>query len=371
MSKKLKQITPYQATAILVNVLVGILYLMLPRHVTRQAGTGAWLAVLLGGLVAYVPLYLYTALGRRFFRSTLPEYAVKSLGLFFGGLLSLTFVAGWLIVTTLASRLFAEIVVTSVLTRVPLEVGLLVMLLTAAHLATQEVKTFARVNELLLPFVMAPLVVLLILSLSHLNIWRVLPPLGPGVRSVLGAIPAAVSSYTGVVVVSVFLPFYTQLQLAGRSHTQAIILVTLVYLLTVIAATGVFGVAQLAKSQWPTLELVRLIGLRGVLERLESPFLALYVITVFTTVGATFFAAVFTLSELFKIKSRQGWPYFIVLPLYYLALKPQSIVEIERVSAIFAQLWFGFITAAPLLILLVASLRRKEDKPDAADQAGS
>ncbi|HHY92156.1 MAG TPA: GerAB/ArcD/ProY family transporter, partial [Firmicutes bacterium] len=51
MSRKNKQVTTYQATAIIANAVIGVVLLVLPRNVAKAAGTGGWLAVLLAGLL--------------------------------------------------------------------------------------------------------------------------------------------------------------------------------------------------------------------------------------------------------------------------------------------------------------------------------
>jgi spore germination protein len=371
MSSKNRQVTAYQATAIITNTIIGVALLTLPRDLARTAGTGSYMAVFFAGLIAYLGLSLYTVLGRRFFQSTLAEYGVKSLGIFFGGLFALTYATGWLVVTALTARVFAEIMVTAVLPRLPLEVGLMVMLLLAAHMATQDIKTFARVNELFLPIIVGTFIILLALSFSRVEVWRLLPPFGPGLREVFTGVIVASWAYLGFELVGLFIPFYAEPEKAGRAHARAIFLVILLHVAIALAATGAFGVAELAKSQWPTLELVRLVGFLGTFERLEAPFLAVYVITVFTTIGATFFGAVFTLSDLFRLKSREGWPYLLVIPLYYLAIQPQNIVELGKVIGVFAPAWFGFILLAPFLVLGIAAIRKKEDKPHEANQTGA
>ena len=371
MSNKHKQVTAYQASALLINATIGVGLLTLPRQVTHAARTGGWLSVIVLSAVAFLALYLYTLLGQRFGHSTLPEYTVKTMGLFLGGLICLTFASGWLLFVAIQSRLFAEIVVTSVLSQVELEVGLILMLLLAALLATQDVKGFARVNQFFLPFVVLALSLVIALSLTQVTFWRLLPPFGSGIREILSGSLVTATAFSGFELISLFMPFYTNPKEALKSHTRGIVLVALIYLLTVIVATGTFGVPELAKSQWPTLEMVRLIGFRGVLERLEAPFLSIYVIAVFTTAGANFFGAVLTLKQLFKLKTKEGWPYLFVPPLYYLAIRPQNIVELENVIRTFSIAWFGYILLVPIVLLLVAIARKEEDKPDEQPQGSA
>ena len=46
---------------------------------------------------------------------------------------------------------------------------------------------------------------------------------------------------------------------------------------------------------------IRMISYHGIFTRLEAPFLAVYVIVMFTTIGSLLFGVVSTLSDLFKI----------------------------------------------------------------------
>ncbi|MGB9826457.1 MAG: GerAB/ArcD/ProY family transporter, partial [Desulfofundulus sp.] len=211
---------------------------------------------------------------------------------------------------------------------------------------------------------------LLALSFSRVDFWRLLPPFGPGPREILAGALVASGTYCGFELVGLLMPFYSQPETAGTAHSRAVFLVVFVYVAVVLAATGAFGVTELAKSQWPTLELVRLVGFLGTFERLEAPFLAVYVIAAFTSIGATFFAAAFTLNTLFHLRFRE-WPYLLVIPLYYLAIQPENIVELGRAIDAFAPAWFSFASLVPLLILLVAVLRNKEDKVNEAHQAGN
>jgi len=168
-------VTPHQATAIVVNTIISGRLLILPRELTTKVGNSSWAVLILGGLIILIIMSLYTTTGRRFQDSNLPQYAVKTLGLFVGGLLSLLFAASWLVTAALASRIFAAVIITSVLPRVSLEIAILVMLLLGAHLATKDVTTVARVHELFLPLVVSTIFLLIAPSLTRVSIWRLLP----------------------------------------------------------------------------------------------------------------------------------------------------------------------------------------------------
>ena len=366
------QVTPRQATAIIINTIISGKLLILPRVLTATTGTSSWIALIVSSLLALALVSIYTTLGRRFQNSSLPQYCVQTLGSFFGGALALLLAAVWLVLAALASRLFSTVIVTSALPRVPLESGILTMLLISAHLATQDVKTVARVQELFLPFIIGTIFAVIIPSLVRINIWRLLPIVQfDNIRMVGYSVLTALGSFWGFEIVSLFMPFYTHLGKAGRSHNIGIIIVAGMYLLIVIASIGLFGIAELRRTQWPTLELVRVIGFRGLFERLEAPFLAIYVIVIFTTIGSLLFGVVSTLSDLFNIKSRLTWPYFLVIPAYYIAIRPQNVVELERIIHLILLIHQGIVLAVPLLVLPIAVIRGKEDKSNEGETAGS
>lgn len=365
MKTNRSQITPHQATAIIVNTIISGRLLILPRELPSMVSTGSWAVLILGSFIALAITSIYTATGRRFQDSSLPQYAVKTLGSFFGGALSLLFAANWLIVAALAGRVFSTLLITAILPRVSLETSILIMLLLGTHLATKDIKTVARVHELFFPFIIGTIFLLIIPSLTRISVWRLLPIIKFDNLSMLGSGLLLVStSFLGLEIVSLFMPFYSRPEKAGRSHSMGLMIVTAIFLIVVEASIGVFGVQKLLHLQWPTLTLVRVMGFRGLFERLEAPFLAIYVVVMFTTIGSLMFGVASTLSDLFKIKSRVAWPYLLVIPAYYLALKPQNIVEVEQVAKLALLLRLVTVLTVPLIILPIAAIRGKEDRPD-------
>jgi spore germination protein len=358
-----KQITPRQATAILVNILLSGHLLILPREISETAGTSSWLVLIVGGLAVLALTYIYTTLGRRFGKSSLPQYSVKTLGPFFGGALALLFAASWLVMAALASRLFSAVIITSILPRVPLENGILVMLLLGTHLSTQDVKTMARVHELLLPFIVGIITLSVIPAVSRVNVWRLLPLIDLDKLPSMGnGILVSITAFLSFELVAMFMPFYTNPEKAGHSHGVGIIAVTMIYLFVTMTTIGVLGQGDLSYSQWPTLELVRLVDFHGVFERLEAPFLALFVLVVFTSIGSLMYGTVSVLTDLFPIKSRFNWPYLLVIPAYYLALKPKSVIEVEHIAQVVLYIRLALVLTVPLILLPIATIRRKEDQ---------
>lgn len=360
MDKK-KQITPRQATAIMASTIIGVGILTLPREVTAAAGSDGHLATLLGGILAIFILIFLTRLGMRFPNQTLIEYNDLILGRFLGKLLSLAFIIYWLLIAAITVRIFGEMVITAILTNTPLEVIIGIMLLLGAQLASQELRVFARVHELLLLLTFPPLLFLFLISVRSVNLLHMLPVLAFGPLPVLHGALATGLSYLGIEIVMMLFPYYKEQEQAMKYHLYGAAIPLVLYGSIVFIGLGTFGPDALQYLQWPTLEQIRIATIPGVLERLESIFIGIWVVVVFTSVGSLLFMVNLSLSHLLDWKKRNRfWHYLLTIPLFFLARYPQNILAVEKYGNIVTKTGLILITAGSGILYLVALLRQKK-----------
>ncbi|MGB3932689.1 MAG: GerAB/ArcD/ProY family transporter [bacterium] len=354
-----KQITPRQITAILASTILGAGILTLPREVAAAAGSDGHLATLLGGILATLLLLLLTRLGLRFPQQTLMEYSDLILGRFLGKILSISFIIYWLLLAAIVVRIFGEMVITAVLTRTPLEVIIGIMLLLGAQLAAQELRVFARVHEILLILTFPLLLLLFLISARNVNLLHLLPVLAFGLLPVLRGALATSLSYLGIEIITMLVPYYTEQGQALKYHLYGAAVALVVYVTIVVISLGSFGADALQYLQWPTLEQIRIATIPGVLERLESVFIGVWVVVVFTTVGSLLLMVNLSLSHLLGWQKRNRlWHYLLILPMFFLARYPQNIIAVEIYGDIIAKAGLILIAAGSGLLYLVALLRR-------------
>ena len=136
----------------------------------------------------------------------------------------------------------------------------------------------------------------------------------------------------------------------------------LLYLLLVIATVAVFGPQATKLFVWPTLELAKTTMLPGeVLERLDAPFLILWVTAVFTTLYSTYSIVVRALKELFRLRDHRMFSAFILPFVFFAAMLPPNVVQLYRVIDVVSRtgLWITFVY--PMLLLCVALIRKQKD----------
>ncbi|MFW6288109.1 MAG: GerAB/ArcD/ProY family transporter, partial [bacterium] len=79
------KLTERQFAGIIANTLIGAGTLILPRTVTAEAGTGAWISILIGGFLSVIALFVIIRLGLRFPEETLMEYGGRISNKWIGG----------------------------------------------------------------------------------------------------------------------------------------------------------------------------------------------------------------------------------------------------------------------------------------------
>lgn len=318
-------------------------------------------------------------LSNRYAGQTIVEYTARILGpakhplagRIIGFPLFAAYFAFWATSTALVARTFGEVVITTVLTKTPLEVIISTMLITAFIFVMYDEEVLARVNEILLPIIVIPVLVIALSSLQSSRLYNILPLFTGNWTSMLKAVILTAGSYLGFEVMTLFLA-HTELGKKRMSSSMiGIAIPGFIYVLIVISGISVFGVDEMRLLAWPTLELIKTTEVPGlILERLESAFLGVWVASVFTSVGNLYYATASVVRETFKLRSHR-WVAVVLLPMFYwFSLMPpnmQKLLEYKKWGG-YAGIVLAFIV--PIVLLILSYIRGMGKKAKRGRKAG-
>jgi len=360
-----KQVTTIQAAAILISTVIGVGVLPLPLFAVRSANTGAPLVTLLAVLLSSSGLWIVTKLGMRFPHQAFTQYSEIILGKWPGRIGSAIVILFFAVLSSLAAREFGEVVITSVLKKTPLEVTVILMLLLATLAARNDMTTFTYINHLYLPIILGPAILIVALSLKNANADFLLPVWGNEPREILNGVLIIAALLQGSFIQTIVIPAMRKPQNAMKACFWGMFIVGFLYITIVIAAVGVFGPEETKQLLWPTLELAKTTTLPGnILERLDAAFLAIWVTAVFTTIFSSYYLTIHLASRLFGLRDHRMLSLFVVPFLFAMAMTPQSILQMYQVIEIVGKFGLLITIVYPLLLLLVASVRKKRGMQD-------
>lgn len=362
--------TFWQAVTILPSTLLGVGILTLPRDVVTVARTGGSVIVVVGGLMALLFVWVLTRLGQFFSGLTVVGYTQKLFT--FGGnrrlgrWLSLPFLligtVFWVSFVAVTLRIFGEAQRSVVFPHTPLWFMLGTMLFVSAIVAINRAEVIARLNEFLFPFIVIPLLFIVLLGFGNAEWTNVLPLFHMSWSEFWRGMLQGAFAYFGVSVMTIFMASYQQPQRAVQSHFLGMGILIVIYFLVTVATLATFAHGEVERLMWPTLELVKSIRFPGfILERIESGFLTIWVAAVFTTLANLLTAAVHLISEYIGLpQSRRIW---VMLPLtliiYTLAMGPEDVAGAFQFAEYVRN--FGIVAACVIfpVLLLAAAIRRR------------
>lgn len=375
-------ISPRQSGSIVASTILGVGVLTLPRVVASKMGEAGWIAVLCGACIAAISLFLVGRLSLRFPGKNIldysqiifsPEGKERSI---WGYLLTIPimfiYISFLLFSTALVKRVFGEVVVTSVLLETPLEIIILTMMITVYILTLYDIDVLARLNEILLPLIIVPILFIALFSFQNFRL-EFLFPIWPNLslKDVFMGIVFTIFSYQGFELLTVFSGRMFNSQKMLYLNQVGLAVPTFIYLLIVIASISVFGREELDILMWPTLELVKTTQVPGViLERMESAFLGVWVAAVFTTAANVYYAAIILISQLFRIEKYRHWVSLGIIPIiYWIALLPKNVAQLFEWQMFISMIGILFSIFMPAIFLIMATFRNKrteelnEEKP--------
>ncbi|USG64282.1 spore germination protein [Brevibacillus ruminantium] len=380
-SNRPNSLSLWQMTCLITSTLIGVGVLTLPRTTTSKLYEAGWMGPLIGSVLPFLSILIIAVLSRRFPGLTFVQYS----RIIWGGskhprlglVLSLPWIFAFLTVlyvtTGITARMFGEVVVTAVLLDTPLEMIIITMFVLAFILCMHETDTVARVNEILFPLILFPVLFIAIASFQKAEWNHLMPLIRVPMHTLLKGSFEANFSYQGYEIMLIFFAFAHENTSKIRSGIYGIGIAVFVYLLIVVAGIAVFGYEELQRVTWPTLELVKTTQVPGlILERLESAFLAVWVAAVFTTVANGYYAMIYSLRQLFHrgIRFQRILAIVLMIPLFFLVLRPQNIIEIFKVTTVvgYTTVWVSFFS--PLIHLVVLFFQDRRNKLNKEGTAG-
>lgn len=365
-----KEVTTVQAATILISSIIGVGVLPLPLFAVRAGETGAPFITFLGICIAGFGLYMITWLGMQYPEKSIITYSEKIVGKWLGKIFSLMIILFFTILTSLAAREFGAVVITAVLLETPLEVTVMVMLILAAISARNTMNTFAYIHFFYIPIILAPVLIIIALSLKNANLLYIRPFFGSGIKDTLmGALTIAALIQTSFVM-TIIVPVMKKPKSAMKASMWAIIISGGLYLLIVIATVAIFGSEEMKKLFWPTLELARTTSLPGkILQRLDVVFISVWVVAVFTTIFTTYFFTIHCMKQFFKLHDHKMLAYFMLPFIFILAMIPQNIVQLYDIIQMAGRAGLVVTIVYPMLLFSFELMKRMRGKKSESKKA--
>lgn len=353
-------ISPYQIAMTIIMTVISVGVFSIAADAAKAAGPDGWLVVAISGLINIPALLIMLKLNSIFPGKTFAEYSQKIIGVIPGKILICFFSFYLLLVIAYVTRAFTEVVKMFLLFRTPTEVIMLSLILVCTYIVRGGVECIGRINELVFPVIFIPFFIVLMFGLPITDFSNLLPVFQTPPSKMIVAVPSLIFSFGGIEIVLFYTGFMKDPRKAYKPAILAVLFLTVFLTMITAFCIAAFGPKATTLFLWPLVSYIRTISLPGLfIERLDGVILALWILTVFTTIVSAYFVVGYSISKVLGTKEQKQYILPLSIVIYYLALQPDSLATLYSWgSLIFPYAISSFLYVVPIMLLLVAKLRK-------------
>ncbi|ASJ55904.1 spore gernimation protein [Brevibacillus formosus] len=347
----MERISKFQLSAMIILFQIGSSTLF---ELGIGAKQDAWLTVLTGMAVSFLLLMLFLGIQRREPNKSLVQILVQYLG-FFGKIAAFSYVLFFAYESMRNVRDFGDLIIMSFLSRTPISLIMLIMVLLSSYAIFKGIEVFFRLSEFMLPGVLLfySLLIIMFISSGIVHLDHLLPILENGIMSVL-KVAIKETSFFPFGQMVIFLMYWHYLADKGimaKTSIKAYFVTGLLLITTNIMNIAILGTQYTSISTVPLLQSVQLIQIADFLERFDALVILLLYAGIFVKATLWFQAAVLGFGELFNLNYKK-----VILPIGA-AIYVSSFLEPNWIYHI----WFGKVVAYnymvnPVFILFIPLL---------------
>lgn len=364
MLKNNDKITNGQMSAIIINIILGVGILSLPRILVESLKTDGWVLVIVGGLLSITFVVIITKLSQMFPGKTIVEFGRGLVTPPISAIFSITYLAYFFVLGSFVVRVFGEMVKMYLLPKTPIEFIIISILIVCTYLARAGIEAIGKFSVILIPIVIVPIFLMGVILLPNMDFTNVLPVFQFKLTDLIKGIPDVFFSFAGFEVILLFVAYVEKPQKAIKYNAIAILIVTVLYMYAFLTNIFVFGEAELTHLIWPSMSLMETIDFPGAfIENVQGVVMGQWVLIVFSTLTPVLYGSALILCKLFKGKEHNYFVLPMVPIMFILSLVPQNIAETyEYINQAMYYLGAAVTIVIPILLLIVALLKKGKKK---------
>ncbi|MDR7071944.1 GerAB/ArcD/ProY family transporter [Fictibacillus barbaricus] len=354
-------ITHRQLFFLILQTQIGVGILSLPYSLFQKAKIDGWISLFIAGVIIQFSLLAIWKLCDRFPQKTLFDFQPKILGKNLGFIFNVIYTLHFLFISVLILILYNSIVSKWILFETPSWVIILIMASTGAYFITSSPREMARFYTIVTPLLLI-LLGFILYAYTGVHPLYILPIGEMGMRTILKSSQDAVVALLGFDVALVFLA-YTEGERSKKIKviSYASLCVTILYGFVVLTTFIYFNPEEIKIVPEPVLYMLKAFSF-SIIERTDLIFLSIWMISVATSFICYFFLAAKGVQKLFGLKNNKKSAPYLAIICTLIAVIPNDKLEVAAWNKYISFTSLLFSALFPILLLIIAVLRKKEDK---------
>lgn len=328
-----------------------------PAIIFENAKNAGWIAVILIGIMAFIPIILLMKVFSAHKDKNLHEVILHLFGKFIGNIISILILIIGTAALIVDSGVYVDIIATMYFTTTPVSIIYAILMIVCAYGAKRGIEQIGSVSWLLLPYLKLTLLVAVFFSFKEGDLGFIFPIWGEGKLEILKSTVKNVSIFSDFLFIGLIAPLVTSFKDFKRGTIIALVLVTLEISIAMVTFVLLFDYTTAEMLNYPFHETIRYIQI-GFLANVETLFFPFWLVATFIRFAFYLYICAVLLGGILKIKEFEYLIPLLTAIIVLIGLAPDSpsIVLYTMRQKILMLLSPAFMFLPPIM-WLIAKIR--------------
>jgi spore germination protein KB len=355
----------FEAVTLLLWPTLAKIYLSYSSGIIQENYSGAWIAVIIGCITAFLWFLPLAGLFKRYPDEDLVTIAESVTGPIIGKLLIGIIIGFFFISTALVLRQIAETVIGTALPQIPLIAIIITFAVVMILPSYFGLESTARYASLTTPFLLAGGIGLFLLQYKNMSLNNLAPLWGPGLKKLAINGFSRSSLLSELVLLGFLVPFIPKKK-AFQIGIYLIIAASVLLTTTMLVTQIIFPPQVAAENTYPFYEMSRSIYFGRFYQRIEFIFIFVWISITLLSLVLRFYLTTIGIARIFRMPYHQPLIGMVALMVLAVALLFPNYNTVVYLDNLIRGHW-AWVPAffVPFIIYLTALILRKRGKANA------
>ncbi|WP_407270531.1 endospore germination permease [Radiobacillus sp. PE A8.2] len=355
------KISGRQFTILVFMNVLGTAIIIGPSIATSFGKENGWISVFIATLIGIGIVLIYNQLFKINEKKDLFQLMEFVYGKWIGKVISLVFILLIFFVAAGNLRGMGDFIATQILVGTPMEVILLLTILTCLIGVRMGLEVLGRTSEIFFPYTFISLVMLLVFVIPGAEMKKIQPILQTNIADMFaGVIPLIGYPFLELIILLAIMKYVNRPENARKGFLVGVTLGGITLTIITFMCLVILGVDFTIRNTYPTYVLGKKISIADFLERIEIVVAIVWFFTIFFKITVTFYVLALGASRVLSLKSYKTLtiPLAYLLVVFAVVLAPNVIYYNQFLTSTWIPLSITVGLIIPLLTLSVGIIRK-------------
>ncbi|SDX99172.1 GerAB/ArcD/ProY family transporter [Thermoactinomyces sp. DSM 45892] len=353
------KITSTQFLFFILQTQLGVGILSLAHQIHKDAKGGAWISVIMGGVISQVMIVIFWAFLKKNPASNFLQAMEKLVGKITAKGLVIGYSCFFALVTVLELSEYIRIITKWVFPETPVWINILIVAIAVVYLAKESLGTITRMY-VFVSFLIIPLVIFTSLGFKNVHFTYPMPFLENGWLAILKGAKMSFFYFLGY---EAMLFTYFAVEGSDKDKLKAASIgnffVTIVYTFTTFVCLISFAPDELPLVPEPVLYVLKSYSLH-VIERIDLIFLSIWLVSVITSVCSFVYLSSIGVAQICRAKNHKKFVYWIAAVCCVCTIFTLTPHRGEIFDEFIKIISYPFVFGIPILLFIISLFRGRK-----------